>query len=85
MSYCTGPNSPSFDLVSWLNGVEAKIQTPPFLSLMAVDRPPTGTQPNRVKGLHNISEERLKRAEADEPRESEDIFSDLFDSEHFEK
>jgi hypothetical protein len=47
----TGPNSSNFALVSVLNGVDAKIHTPPLLSLIAVDLPPTGIRLKREKGL----------------------------------
>lgn len=40
-------------LVSGVKGVEASTQTSPVDSLIAVDRPPNGKIPNRVKGLPN--------------------------------
>lgn len=43
-------------LVSVSNGVEARIQTPPFRSLMAVDLPPTGNRPNLANGLEPAKE-----------------------------
>lgn len=47
----TSPISSILVLVSSVNGVEARTQTPPFCSLIAVDLPPTGKTPKRAKGL----------------------------------
>lgn len=47
----TGPNSSNFALVSVVSGVDARIQTPPLLSLIAVDLPPNGIKLKREKGL----------------------------------
>lgn len=56
--YCvhfTGPSSSSLVLVSSVSGVDAKSQTPPSRILIAVDRPPNGTTPNRENGLKKPS------------------------------
>ena len=40
-------------MVSSVSGVDAKIQTPPDSSLIAVERPPTGTNAKSVNGLQS--------------------------------
>lgn len=50
-THLTSPNSASFALVSSVNGVEAMTHTSPVDSLMAVERPPAGKTPSKVKGL----------------------------------
>jgi hypothetical protein len=55
-AYFTGPSSSSFAFVSASRGVEASTQTPPSRNLIAVDRPPKGKIPNRVKGLMRWNE-----------------------------
>lgn len=43
------------DFVSTVNGVEARTQTPPDASLIAVVRPPILNNPSRVNGLVELS------------------------------
>jgi hypothetical protein len=54
-TYFTGPRLLRVVFVSASRGVDAKIHTPPALSWMAVDLPPSGT-PKRVKGLYKYNE-----------------------------
>jgi len=51
IAHLTGPSSSSLVFVTESRGVDAKTHTPPLLSLIAVERPPTGNSPNRAKGL----------------------------------
>jgi hypothetical protein len=51
--YATGPSSSIAFLVSSVGGVEANSQTPPFESLTATERPPSGKIPNLVNGLED--------------------------------
>ncbi len=53
----TGPISLSFALVGSLSGVEARTQTSPLRSLIAVDRPPTGKMFITEKGLRGGGDE----------------------------
>ena len=48
--YFTGPRLLRVDFVSASRGVDARIHTPPALSWIAVDLPPSG-MPKREKGL----------------------------------
>ena len=50
-TYFTGPSSFSFCFTVSSIGDEASTQTSPLLSLMAVERAPTGNKLNREKGL----------------------------------
>ena len=52
-AYRTGPRVSMVVLVSVSNGVDARIHTPPSRSLIAVERPPTGNNPNRANGLQD--------------------------------
>lgn len=59
----TGPSSFNLALVSAVNGVEAITHTSPLDSLMAVERPPTGSIPNLENGLMTrFSEEMHSKA-----------------------
>ena len=52
LAYLTGPISFSVDFVSSVRGVDARTQTSPLESLIAVERPPNRKKPIRVNGLH---------------------------------
>jgi len=60
-AYFTGPNSLILAFVSASRGVEAKTQTPPSRSLMAVERPPKGITPNLLNGLQSGTNGESKR------------------------
>lgn len=50
-AHLTGPILSIFSLVSGVNGVEARTQTSPEASFIAVVRPPIGRKPKRKNGL----------------------------------
>lgn len=50
-THLTCPSSASFCFVSSVKGVDANIQTEPSFSLIAVERPPTGSRLNKLRGL----------------------------------
>jgi hypothetical protein len=50
----TGPRLSIVSLVSGVNGVEARTQTSPEASLIAVVRPPIGRKPKRKNGLRQL-------------------------------
>ena len=50
----TGPRRSMVALVSAVSGVEARTQTSPDVSLMAVERPPILKSPSRVNGLIKV-------------------------------
>lgn len=53
-TYLTGPRRSMAVLVSAVNGVEARTQTSPDASLIAVERPPILNNPSRVNGLVKV-------------------------------
>jgi hypothetical protein len=93
-AYFTGPSSSILALVSASRGVEAKTQTPPSRSLIAVERPPKGITPNLLNGLqrcNSVSETSSKswggieggwwveQVRHNSPGEDPDVFGDLSD------
>ncbi len=81
-SHLTSPSSASFCFVSSVRGVEARIHTPPDSSLMAVERPPMGSNLKSTKGLRGgqlISFARPERYYWCLPGERPDILRDLED------
>ena len=72
-AYFTGPNSSILALVSVSRGVEARTQTPPLRSLMAVERPPKGMTPNLLNGLQNGTSERKARHQPSRTETTEQV------------
>lgn len=51
VAHLTCPSSSNLAFVSVSKGVDANTHTPPLLSRIAVDRPPTASKPSRANGL----------------------------------
>jgi len=80
ITHLTSPSSSIFWRVSTVRGVDASTQTPPSFNLMAVDRPPIGTIPIRVKGLltWNINNGRHRVSSTNSlPGEDPNVFRNL--------
>lgn len=52
-THFTGPRVSRAALVSDVSGVDARTQTSPDASWMAVERPPSGKSPRRANGLNS--------------------------------